>query len=85
MADFVTFNKIIPAVNLVEVNALYQRHEDHEYMLDKNIQMEAWSPLAAGKGKLFENPLLISLAQKQQICGTNCFKMVSAKKNCFCS
>ena len=64
LADFVTFNKIIPAVNLVEVNALYQRHEDHEYMLDKNIQMEAWSPLAAGKGKLFENPLLISLAQK---------------------
>jgi 2,5-diketo-D-gluconate reductase A len=64
LADFVTFNKIIPAVNLVEVNALYQRHEDHEYMLDKNIQMEAWSPLAAGKGKLFENSLLISLAQK---------------------
>ena len=64
LADFVTFNKIIPAVNLVEVNALYQRHEDHEYMLDKNIQMEAWSPLAAGKGKLFEIPLLISLAQK---------------------
>ena len=64
LADFVTFNKIIPAVNLVEVNALYQRHEDHEYMLDKNIQMEAWSPLAAGKGKLFENPLLILLAQK---------------------
>lgn len=64
MADFVTFNKVVPAINLIEVNPLYQRHEEHEYMKSKGIQLEAWSPLAAGKGKLFENKTLVSLSHK---------------------
>lgn len=64
LADFITFNKIKPAINLIEANPLYQRHEDLAYMQDKEIQMEAWSPLAAGKENLFTNPLLLELSKK---------------------
>lgn len=62
LADFVFWNKVKPAVNLVECNAFFQREEDRRYMESQNIQMQAWSPLAAGQGRLFENETLRALA-----------------------
>ena len=62
LADFVFWNKVKPAVNLVECNAFFQREEDRCYMESRNIQMQAWSPLAAGQGRLFENETLRTLA-----------------------
>lgn len=64
LADFLFFNKIKPAVNLIECNAFFQRENDRSYMQEQNIQMQAWSPLAAGQNQLFENPLLCQLAEK---------------------
>lgn len=64
LADFVFFNKVKPAVNLIECNAFYQRKEDLVYMQEQNIQMQAWSPLAAGQNQLFENELLLQLSEK---------------------
>lgn len=62
LADFVFWNKVKPAVNLVECNAFFQREEERRYMESQNIQMQAWSPLAAGQGRLFENETLCTLA-----------------------
>ena len=62
LADFLFWNKVKPAVNLVECNAFFQREDDRLYMESKNIQMQAWSPLAAGQGRLFENETLRALA-----------------------
>lgn len=64
LADFIFFNNIKPAVNLIECNAFYQRKEDLDYMNDENIQLQAWSPLAAGNARLFDNPLLQQLSHK---------------------
>ena len=57
LADFLFFNKIKPAVNMIECNAFYQRKEELEYMKAQNIQMQAWSPLAAGSDNLFSRKL----------------------------
>lgn len=62
LADFLFWNKVKPAVNLVECNAFFQREDDRLYMESQNIQMQAWSPLAAGQGRLFENETLRALA-----------------------
>ena len=62
LADFLFWNKVKPAVNLVECNAFFQRENDRLYMESKNIQMQAWSPLAAGQGRLFENETLCAIA-----------------------
>ena len=62
LADFLFWNKVKPAVNLVECNAFFQREDDRLYMESKNIQMQAWSPLAAGQGRLFENETLRTIA-----------------------
>ena len=62
LADFLFWNKVKPAVNLVECNTFFQREDDRLYMESKNIQMQAWSPLAAGQGRLFENETLRTIA-----------------------
>ena len=62
LADFLFWNKVKPAVNLVECNAFFQREDDRLYMESKNIQMQAWSPLTAGQGRLFENETLRTIA-----------------------
>ena len=64
MADFLFFNKIKPAVNMIECNAYFQREDESEYLKAQNILMQAWSPLAAGKENLFTNKILCSIAQK---------------------
>lgn len=62
LADLMYWNKIKPAVNLVECNAFFQREDDRLYMQSRNIQMQAWSPLAAGQGRLLENETLRAIA-----------------------
>ena len=62
LADFLFWNNVKPAVNLVECNAFFQREDDRLYMESKNIQMQAWSPLAAGQGRLLENETLRTIA-----------------------
>jgi diketogulonate reductase-like aldo/keto reductase len=64
LVDFINFNKIKPAVNLIEANVFFQREEELSVMKEKNIQMEAWSPLAAGNNNLFSNDLLQQLSIK---------------------
>ena len=38
--------------------------EELQYLKEQNILMQAWSPLAAGNGKLFENEVLKQIADK---------------------
>lgn len=64
MADFLFFNRIKPAVNMVECNVFYQRENERKYLKDQNIVMQARSPLAAGRKDLFSNKILCAIAQK---------------------
>ena len=66
MADFLFFNKVKPAVNMIECNAYFQREDECRYLKEQNILMQAWSPLAAGKEDLFTNEILCKIAQKHQ-------------------
>lgn len=61
-ADFIFFNKIKPMVNLVECNVFFQREDEKKYLDSENILMQAWSPLAAGQSRLFENETLLQIA-----------------------
>lgn len=62
LADFVFWNKVKPAVNLVECNPFFQREKERAYMESRNIQMQAWSPLSAGQANLFQNETLGAIA-----------------------
>ena len=62
LADFMFWNKVKPAVNLVECNPFFQREDERAYMESKAIQMQAWSPLSAGQANLFRNETLCAIA-----------------------
>lgn len=62
LADFLFFNKIKPAVNMIECNAYFQRENERKYLEEQNITMQAWSPLSAGNSSLFTEPVLCKIA-----------------------
>ena len=66
LADFVFWNKVKPAVDLVECNPFFQREDERAYMEGKGIQMQAWSPLSAGQANLFRNETLCAIAASHQ-------------------
>lgn len=64
LADFINFNKVLPAINYLEVNLYHQRIDDAAYMRSKNIPIAAWSPLAAGQEGLLNNKFLVNIAER---------------------
>ena len=63
MADFLFFQQTKTAANMLECNVFFQREDERAYLASQGIQMQAWSPLAAGSQTVFENEVLCSIAQ----------------------
>ncbi len=49
LADLVAFNKVVPAVNQVEINPFNQQLHAAPWMQSRGIRPEAWAPFAEGK------------------------------------
>lgn len=64
LADFIFWNKVKPAANLLECNPYFQRNDEEDYLREQHILMQAWSPLAAGQGDLLHHPVICNIAQK---------------------
>lgn len=64
LADLIAFNKVVPAVNQVEVNPFNQQLHAVPWMQSKHIQPEAWAPFAEGRNGLFHHPQLIAISEK---------------------
>ena len=61
---FIKNCKIIPTINQVEAHIFFRKKDLQETMKRHKTIMEAWSPLAAGKEKIFENRILINIGKK---------------------
>lgn len=64
LLDLMLHNEVKPAVNQVECNPYCQQIANHAFMVENDIQMEAWSPLATGLNGIFQDKVLLSLADK---------------------
>jgi len=62
--DLMIHNKIIPAVNQIEVNPFNQQIDTQKFLQENNVQVEAWAPFAEGRNNIFKNELLLSIAAK---------------------
>ena len=62
--DLMIHNKITPAVNQIEVNPFQQQIDAQKFLLENNVQVEAWAPFAEGKNNIFQNEILLSIAAK---------------------
>ncbi|MGW0792525.1 aldo/keto reductase [Streptomyces sp. NPDC002911] len=63
LADLITHNDIVPAVNQIETHVFFQRADDHKLMREHGVQHESWGPLAEGGRGFFENPVLVDIAR----------------------
>ena len=64
LADLIAFNKVVPAVNQIEVNPFNQQLHAVPWMQSRGIQPEAWAPFAEGKNGLFQHPVLTAIGEK---------------------
>lgn len=64
LMDIKGFNEIAPAVNQVEVNPFQQQLESIPFMNDMGVQAEAWAPFAEGRNGLFQNEVLLAIAER---------------------
>jgi 2,5-diketo-D-gluconate reductase A len=58
LVDLIENNAVVPAVNQIEAHPFFQRHDDHEVLRERGVQLESWGPFAEGKRDLFTNPVL---------------------------
>lgn len=67
LADLLVNHAIDPAVNQIEISPINQKQADVAYMQSKGVAPMAWGPLSqGGKGNMFENPVLLALAEKYE-------------------
>lgn len=64
LVDIASFSRVKPMVNQVETHPFNQQVEAKKWMNKYGVQMEAWAPFGEGRGGLFENPVLVQIAQK---------------------
>ncbi len=64
LMDIIGFNEIKPAVNQIEVNPFHQQLDSVGFMHKHGVQTEAWAPFAEGRNNLFQNEVLVALAEK---------------------
>lgn len=53
-----------PMINQIETHPEFPQNELHEYMKENGIVHEAWGPLGQGKTDLFQQPVILGLADK---------------------
>lgn len=64
LMDLIIHNKVLPAVNQIEVNPFNQQIESHKFLQENKIHAEAWAPFAEGKHDIFKNETLAAIAKK---------------------
>jgi 2,5-diketo-D-gluconate reductase A len=64
LAELLSYAKIKPAINQVETHVFYQEHVIYEDLKKNKVQMEAWSPFAAGRNGIFSNEILAAIGKK---------------------
>lgn len=64
LMDLISYNKIKPMVNQIEVNVFNQQHDAVEFNKAQNVITQAWSPFAQGIKDIFKNEKLQKIGDK---------------------
>jgi len=64
MEILMEYARIKPAVNQIETHVFFQQKKAYEVLKKYEVQMEAWSPFAAGRNDIFSNQILADIGSK---------------------
>ena len=62
--DLMEYAKIKPAINQIETHVFFQQPNSYNILKESEVQMEAWSPFAAGRNEIFSNQTLADIGKK---------------------
>jgi len=62
--DLMANSKIKPAINQIETHVFFQEQVSYPSLKKQKVQMEAWSPFAAGRNNIFSNSTLGEIGKK---------------------
>jgi len=62
--ELLGYATVRPAINQIETHVFFQQHEAQDFLKRSDIQMQGWSPFAAGRNRIFENQLLADIGKK---------------------
>lgn len=63
LEELMTYATIKPMVNQIETHVFFQQGNSYDYLKKSGIQMEAWSPFAAGRNDVFNNQILADIGK----------------------
>jgi 2,5-diketo-D-gluconate reductase A len=66
LKELMLYAEIVPAINQIETHVFFQEKNLYPFLQGSATQMEAWSPLAAGRGGIFSNQTLAAIGKKHQ-------------------
>lgn len=66
LADLILNNKIVPAVNQIELHPFFQQKKTRSLMEKYEIKAMAWAPFAEGQNQIFTNPKLEEIGKQYQ-------------------
>ena len=66
LMDLMVHHEVVPAVNQIETHPFHQQIETQKFLQENNVQIESWGPFAEGKNNIFQNELLLTIAEKYQ-------------------
>ena len=61
LVDLIDRTGFTPAVNQIETHPYFQRQTDHDLMVERGVQHEAWGGFAEGRNNLFTDPTLTEI------------------------
>ncbi len=64
MDELMEYARIKPMVNQIETHVFFQQNKAYEVLKKSEVQMEAWSPFAAGRNGIFSNQTLADIGSK---------------------
>ncbi|MEA3462796.1 MAG: aldo/keto reductase [Bacteroidota bacterium] len=62
--ELLAYARTKPTVNQIETHVFFQQHNAYKDLKKRDIQMEAWSPFAAGRNEIFENQTLADIGKQ---------------------
>lgn len=64
LTELMAYAKVKPAINQIETHPFFQESILYEDLKKRAVQMEAWSPFAAGRNGIFTNEALSAIGKK---------------------
>ena len=61
LVDLIDRTGFTPAVDQIETHPYFQRQFDHQLMVERGVQHEAWGAFAEGRNNLFTDPTLTEI------------------------